>query len=98
MLYAAPGVPAAPTRAAFIAGKKVGDAVRRNRAKRWMREAFRLQLPYIKQGWDVIWIARPSMDQAEFRRVQVAIAECLKRAHLYENTSAGAYPPLSEDH
>lgn len=98
MLYAAPGSPAAPTRAAFIAGKKLGDAVQRNRAKRWMREAFRLQLPYIKQGWDLIWIARPSMDQAEFRRVQAVMLECLKRAHLYENTGTGAYPPLSEDH
>ena len=46
-------------RIAFVAGRKVGPAVRRNRAKRLLREAFRA-LPHEIRGrtfWRV-WIAR----------------------------------------
>jgi ribonuclease P protein component len=95
VIYAAPGPQAgAPTRIAFVAGKKLGDSVERNQAKRWMREAFRLQLPYIKQGWDLLLIARPSLRQADFRRVQAALADGLKKAQLYEDPGPGGNPPL----
>ena len=71
-----------PVRAAFIAGKKVGDAVYRNKAKRQMREAFRAQIPYIEQGWDLIWIARPSIRDIDFERIRKSVLEALKRGRL----------------
>jgi len=98
VLTAAPGAQAAaPNRAAFITGKKIGHAVERNRAKRWLREAFRLQLPYIKAGWDIILIARPSIGGSDFRRVEAALAESLKRARLYEDHRPLGHPPVSKD-
>ena len=45
----------------FAAGKRIGKAVRRNRAKRLLREAARLLHPRLAPGHDVIFIARNSM-------------------------------------
>lgn len=43
----------------FTASKKVGGAVRRNRAKRRLREAARVALAFGGQsGWDYVFIAR----------------------------------------
>lgn len=66
----------------FSAGKKVGNAVRRNRAKRLMREAARKLLPQIKGGWDIVIIARRSIVDASFARVQADIEKVLARAGL----------------
>lgn len=72
------------TRLGVAAGKTVGDAVDRNRAKRRMRAALRLVLPAISPGWDLIWIARPALVLAEWKRVQQAFQLLLQRSGLLE--------------
>ncbi len=37
---------------------KLGNAVKRNRARRRLREVYRLNSPRLKQGWDIILVAR----------------------------------------
>jgi len=44
----------------FAVGKRVGGSVERNRAKRLMREAIRAIHPQLRQGYDVLLIARNS--------------------------------------
>ncbi|MBR5152635.1 MAG: ribonuclease P protein component [Clostridia bacterium] len=46
------------TRLGITTGKKVGGAVERNRAKRRIRELFRISLPNLKAGMDVCVVAR----------------------------------------
>ncbi len=46
------------TRVGLTCGKSVGGAVLRNRAKRLMRESFRVLSPRIKDSFDVVIVAR----------------------------------------
>lgn len=41
------------TRLGLVVGKRYGGAVARNRAKRIIREAFRLVRPRLPSGWDI---------------------------------------------
>ena len=66
----------------FVAGKKVGNAVRRNRTKRLLREAVRHRLAAISPGWDIILISRAGAEQAEFTAIDAAVESILKRAKL----------------
>ena len=45
-------------RLGITAGKKVGGAVERNRAKRRIRELFRAAMPKLKKGYDFCIVAR----------------------------------------
>jgi len=69
-------------RAGFSAGKAVGGAVERNRAKRRLREALRSLLPALRPGWDVVLIARPGLASADWETVQKAVGDLLQRARL----------------
>ncbi len=69
-------------RCGFIAGKKVGGAVERNRARRLMREAVRQRLHRVKPGWDLVWIARHSILDAKLDTVAKSVEEALVRGKL----------------
>lgn len=59
LLLVAPRGDAAPPRLGVVASRKVGPAVARNRAKRLVREAFRLHPEAFPGGLDVVVIVRP---------------------------------------
>lgn len=71
----------ADTRVGFSVSKKHGNAVCRNRKKRLMREAFRLQQHQLPNGLDLILIPRQRDDSsvADFRRSITRLVKKLKR-------------------
>jgi len=56
-----------PPQVAFVAGKKVGNAVRRNRAKRRLRAA--MERIRLRDGTACVVIARAGADEAPFDRL-----------------------------
>jgi ribonuclease P protein component len=46
-------------------GRRLGNAVVRNRARRRLREALRVMAPSFQPGWDVLIIARPALVEAD---------------------------------
>lgn len=71
-------------RVAFIAGKKLGNAVWRNSAKRRMREiAHSLQAPWV--GVDVIFLAKGNITKASYSKVLQACEEVIQREGLFES-------------
>lgn len=66
-------------RVLFVAGKRLGPAVLRNRSKRVLRHAvLRAGGPW--QGWDVVLIARESTAVAPARTLDGALARALQTA------------------
>ena len=65
------------------AGRTVGTAVYRNRAKRLLREAMRTLIPYIASGLDLILIARPGLVSATLEDTRRALLNLLQRAQIF---------------
>ena len=70
------------SRFGFSVGKRVGNAVVRNRARRRAREAVRLLIPSIEIGWDVLFVARPPMAAATYLEIASVTETLLRRAGL----------------
>jgi ribonuclease P protein component len=69
-------------RIAVSAGRSVGNAVQRNRAKRLIREAARPFIPEIDQAWDIVLLARQPLARADLHQVREALTQLLRRANL----------------
>jgi ribonuclease P protein component len=64
------------------AGRTVGTAVYRNRAKRLLREAIRPLIANITPGLDLILIARPGLTSASLEETRQALLTLLQRAQI----------------
>jgi ribonuclease P protein component len=68
-------------RLGIVASRKLGDAVRRNRAKRLIREVFRQTPPLpVRQGVDVVVIPRRELFDAAYSNIETDFRSVLKRA------------------
>ncbi len=64
------------------AGKSVGNAVKRNRAKRLLRAAIQEFYSKIEPGWDIVLIARKPLVNATMDQAGSAMQTLLHRAHI----------------
>jgi len=71
-------------RKAFLASKKVGGAVARNRARRLMRESLRLMAKdeMLKGGYDLLFIARNTIGGRKRQEVEASMKNALKRGNI----------------
>ena len=78
VLFVAPGSGGS----ALVAGKKVGGAVERNRARRVLREALREVAPQGVEGHDVVLVARETIRDARTQDLIEEMTELLERGEI----------------
>ena len=71
-------------RVGITTGKKLGHAVVRNRARRRLREAYRLQEDAFQSGWDIVVVARSKAVDADFGKLTAAYLSLAKKAGILE--------------
>ena len=65
-------------RVGYTVSKKVGNAVTRNRVKRWIREAVRHHHHCVDSQVDVVFIASPRTARSNYQRIEREIATALE--------------------
>ncbi len=88
----------APARMALVVGARWGDAIRRNRIRRLLRESFRTARPELPAGFDLAFVPRGplgarKMEQVRERLVRAAAAAAARfRAEGPGTPRAGRRP------
>ena len=70
-------------RMAIVVPKACGNAVVRNRIKRWVREGWRNLQAELAPGSDSMWIARPSAGKAGSEILRLEMIRLYQRAGLW---------------
>lgn len=71
-----------PPRLGVVTSKKIGGAVIRNRARRLLRESFRLHQHALPAATDIVLVARNSIADKAFADVEKDFLGAMKRAKL----------------
>ena len=78
-----PRAPGQPSRLGVVTSKKmVGGAVARSRARRLMRECFRLHQRELARPVDLVLVARPSIAGKKLADVEMDLMRVLRQARL----------------
>ncbi|HZM05476.1 MAG TPA: ribonuclease P protein component [Candidatus Saccharimonadales bacterium] len=74
--------PGLETRLGVVTSKKIGNAVARSRARRLLRESFRLHQNDLTRVVDLVLVARPSIANRKFAEVERDFLRILRQARL----------------
>lgn len=72
-------------RVGFTVSVKLGNAVKRNRARRRLREVYRLAGPRLRQGWDLILVARGRTLTAPWKELNDSFLRLARKLNLLED-------------
>ena len=70
------------SRLGITTGVKLGNAVKRNRIRRRLRELYRIHEPELKPGYDIILVARTRGLFAKFSKLEGLFLEAAKKLEL----------------
>ncbi len=88
VLYAFPNASSQRPRLGLSVSRKVGGAVERNRVKRMLRESFARVEPTLREGQDVVVVARPSAAELVAREglagIDASLSELIAKGGLRE--------------
>ncbi|MEA2008237.1 MAG: ribonuclease P protein component [Chloroflexota bacterium] len=68
------------SRFAVSAGRSVGNAVQRNRAKRLIRAALQKLFPTIENGWDFVILARRPLANSNCEKTQATLESLFRKS------------------
>ena len=69
-------------RLGLTASVKLGHAVVRNRARRRLREVYRLNSPQLRKGWDIILVARSRTVTASWKELNDTFLRLCRKLDL----------------
>ena len=69
-------------RIGITASKKTGNAVKRNRSRRIIRQAFRELAPLVSGEWDIVFVARGKTPQMKSTKIRSVMYGQLKAAGI----------------
>ena len=72
-------------RLGLTASVKLGHAVVRNRARRRLREVYRLNSPQLRKGWDIILVARSRTVTASWKELTAPFLRLCRKLDLLED-------------
>ena len=67
------------SRLGFTVGTKVGKAVRRNKVRRRLREAYRIHEAQMLPGWDLVVVARVKSAHVPYRQLEEDLLRALDK-------------------